>query len=638
MKNFRFGFYLFFFLVFLLSFFVSGSIESQDGFTYLAVARNIYYNHEPTAPIDEYNTVPRINIPLSTYVGKDGKTYATTGLGFSLAFIPSVAITDLIYKHFAVLPLIHFPLDADWLILLTASFTNIFFAAGLGVTLFFYFKELKIKTKTSFFFTLLSLFATNLFPYAKHSMPHMMFTFFLVLSFFLLKKYSSDRRKKLLMFFSGLSYGIVIITYNQTFFLPAIPYILYYLFLTKPKFNKENLVNTLNDLLLFALGALPFFGTSTWFEHVHARGWNLNSLSSLKYEAKQSLLVPPTIFFEGLYGQLLSSGRSIFLYSPLLLIPIIFWAKTKREIRAETIVFTSLSIIYILFYASQVYGTMTIWHGESSWGPRYLVPIIPFGILLTAKIYTYLSRKQKVFVVLPLILIGLYVEFLGIIFPYQIKFKELSQEFYVNETKYPVFVYSNLLPRYSPVITLTKDLYKQIKTDFLLTFFPGKYNVRFYDGLDFPFNVGPERWRSVEKEGIILFDNNLQNPVKKITFDLINHPLSETKITANIDIQLNGTSLLKKLDTIKITERKKIEINIDNEFLKERDNELIINVDYKDPTVFYGKKQLLGLITFYINDQIINKERITVPYISPLGPKLTDVSYKNWGGARKPAG
>lgn len=638
LKNFKFGFYLFFFLAFLLSFFVSGVIDSTDGFQYLAVARNIYYGKGPIAPPYEYGT--RENIHMSVITGKDGKTYSLTGLGFSLAYVPAIAITDLVYKYFGVSPPVHFPLENDWLISLTASFTNIFFAAGLSVVLFLYFKELKIKTRNALLFTFISLFATNLFPYAKHSFAHMMFTFFLVLSFFFLKKYSSDRNKKIFMFFSGISYGIVIITYNQTFSLSVIPYILYYLFFTKPKFNKESLKNIIIDLFIFVLGTTPFLFTYFWFENLRSSAeTNFGSAQFFIGRAGKSFLVPPSIFFEGVFGQLFSPGRSFFIYSPILLIPILFWSKIKKGIKPEVIVFASISFIYIIFYATQFseapgQGITALWHGESSWGPRYLVPLIPFGILLTAKIYGFLSKKQKLFIFLPLVIIGLYIELLGIILPYQIKFNNLLNKFTINETIYTVYFYSNIFPRYSPIITMSKNLIKTASS-FPKTFERGEFNVRFYDGFDFPFNVGLERWRTIEGEGYLSFDNNSSDPIKEIQFDIINHPLTESKQTAVVNVYLNDKKLLKNPFVVKITERKNLIIPLKDEVILPKNNNLVIKVDYSDKTILSENKQLLGLITLKINGKEINKETIDVPYISPLGPKMTGAVYKNWGGTNK---
>src|SRR3989338_8363095 len=133
------------FLFSLLSFFPSGIIDSQDGFQYLAVARNIYYTGKPTAPVYEYDQ--RKNIHMSTIVGKDGDTYSLTGLGYSLAYLPAVAITDVVYRIYGISPPVHFPLENDWLIFLTAGFTNVFIGAMLGVILLAYFILLGLSKK-----------------------------------------------------------------------------------------------------------------------------------------------------------------------------------------------------------------------------------------------------------------------------------------------------------------------------------------------------------------------------------------------------------------------------------------------------------------------------------------------------------
>ena len=241
-------------------------MDSQDGLQYLAVARNIYYTGKPTAPPYEY---PKENIHMGVYIGKDGNTYGATGLGYSLALLPAVAITDIFYKIYNVSPPIHFPLENDWMILLFGSLTNIFFAAFLAVILFLYFKELEFSKKDALIMTLVSIFATNLFVYTKNSFPHMMFVTFLTLSMYLIKKYSSTKNKKLL-FFSGLSFGIVTITYNGSFLLTVPPLVLYFILLNKPKFNIQSFKSLLRQSLFFLIGLLPFFIIYQWFEYTRS--------------------------------------------------------------------------------------------------------------------------------------------------------------------------------------------------------------------------------------------------------------------------------------------------------------------------------------------------------------------------------
>jgi len=644
MKKFVLYFYLFITSVFILL--SSGTIDSQDGIQYLTVARNLYYTGEPTAPVYEFDQGK--NIHMSTFVGKNGKTYSPTGLGYSLALVPSVFFTDLIYKLYSIPALQHFPLESDWLILLFASFTNSFLAGGLAITLFLYLVELKLAKKHALLITLLGMLTTNLLVLSKHSFAHMMFTFFLLLSFFLLKIYSSQK-KPILLIASGISFGIMSITYNQTFVLAILPYLLYYFLLIKSK----TILITIKDALFFLIGVAPFALTYLWFENLRATGSaNFASVSYLSSTTKSFFSVPIGVFFEGIWGQLFSPGRSFFIYSPIILIIILFWHKIKSKIIPELAVFLSLFVIYVLFFASQYslgapdQGVAAYWHGESSWGPRYLTPIIPFGLIIVGYLFTKISKLNKIFFFYPLAILGLFVELLGVILPYQIKLHELEHHFFVNSTEFTASYYSNLIPRFSPLFMMSKKLGKLIQT-FPTTLDHGPHRVRFVDGIDFTFSVGPERWRVVDGKGFIYFDNIKTNPVEKISFGLINHPIKEASNSAILQFTLNNKILAKNTQVLKIAERKLIEIPIDKSMLQEKDNLLIIDVDYQAPqkiaekivlpknrnlSLLGSKQQILGIISMSINNQNVNLESIDFPFVSGLGPTMMGITYGTYGG------
>lgn len=686
--------YYFLFLFFLLSIFVSGVLDSIDSFQYLAVARNIYYKGKPTVPPYEYNT--KKNVHMNVIIGKNGDTYSTTGLGFSLAFLPAVALTDLVYKTYNVAPVERFPLENDWLILMTASFTNAFFGALMGVVLYIYLKKLKLEHIKALLLSLAGIFTTNLFVYTKHLWAHMMMAVFLVLSFLMIKYFSESSKGKYLIY-SGFFFGIALIAYNLSSTLSFIPLVTYYILLTKPKLYLFSLRLLFKHMSYFLFGILPFILIFFWFENLRVEplkteapkseiagkvtiitdqmstkvrvrdtakadnekeykvptgtallveegqlisaGQQLTSSPmNIKKSVSQQFMVPIPIFFEGIFGQLFSPGRSIFLYSPMLLMIIFFWHKIKKDIFPEFIVFFVMLALYIPFYALQFTydpfkGYAPLWHGEVSWGPRYLMQLIPFGLLIVGGIYKTLSRKTIYFVLYPLLIIGLYIEILGVLMPYQTKYQNLEKDFYINGTQYTEYLYSDLLPRYNPVILMSKNLVK-LGQNFPKTFDHGIYNVKYYDGIDFPFNVGSERWRSVEGKGYISFDNNLKNPVKELTFGVINHPVSEASESAKLQFTLNNQPLLDKPFELNITQRELIKVSIKENLVKSKDNQLMIEVDYGKPEVLSMHKQIFGLQSFDINNQKQNMESIDVPYVSSLGPKM-GAHYQNWGGTNK---
>lgn len=634
MKKFLVG--LFLFLFFLLTIFASGTIDSQDGQLYLAVARYIYYTGEPTAPPYEFNFDGSAkNIHMGTYLGGDGKTYSPTGLGYSLALLPAVALTDWVYKIQGVpVKLEHFPLESDWFILFSASFTNSFFGAMLGVIMFLYFLEMGLNKKQSLIIVFITLFATNLWPYTKHSFAHMMFISFLVLTFFLIRKFVQNGRLSFLIW-SGVSFGITSITYNQSFTLAIIPLSLYYLLLTKVSFKKPNLKKVVRDFAIFLLALSPFLILFFWFENLRIREWMALANENFIRRYSVFLDVPISVFIEGIYGQLFSPGRSFFIYSPVIFTIILFWNRIKKT-GPELVALITLSFIYIIFFASLYvtedpkFGSRGLWDGELSWGPRYLLTLIPFAMLIVGIIFKSLSKKQVVFIFTPLVLIGLYINFLGVLMPYQIKLAGLENELFVNGHKYTHYSYSNLFPRYTPILIQSKNLARLIK-NFPKTIYHGENNVRFYDGIDSPFPVGDQRWRVVDGKGFIKFDQSEKNVTQKIILGLINHPLKEASDSAAIiNFNLNGTKLQKPL-TLVVSQQVEYPILIDPNLLRDKDNELLIDTTFGNTQTVSEKSQILAIMNMKINDTPVNLESLDFPYVSDLSPALTGTKYKTYG-------
>ena len=78
---------------------------------------------------------------------------------------------------------------------------------------------------------------------------------------------------------------------------------------------------------------------------------------------------------EGLYGLFLSPGKSIFLYAPAVAVGIaaIF---VRSRWRAEVLMCAGLAFLNALFFARFIH-----WHGDHSWGPRYLILSLPFWLV-----------------------------------------------------------------------------------------------------------------------------------------------------------------------------------------------------------------------------------------------------------------
>lgn len=96
-----------------------------------------------------------------------------------------------------------------------------------------------------------------------------------------------------------------------------------------------------------------------------------------------------------LTGLLFSPGKGLFLFSPVLL-SLFFWGPAA-SIRTRDVAIPILYIVisYVAFYASNF-----AWHGSIwSWGPRYLIPVIPF-LVLALPLKELSWRARRIFKVL----------------------------------------------------------------------------------------------------------------------------------------------------------------------------------------------------------------------------------------------
>ncbi len=116
-------------------------------------------------------------------------------------------------------------------------------------------------------------------------------------------------------------------------------------------------------LLVVVLNLEPWFG-------IEIQRWNLTHRIQ---QARDNL----TDLRKGVTGYLFSPARSLWVFSPVLLIGFAGWIPLARSGRwREIAVPLVITITFILGYAA-VRGSEQ-WYGGRGWGPRYLVPVTPF--------------------------------------------------------------------------------------------------------------------------------------------------------------------------------------------------------------------------------------------------------------------
>lgn len=640
----------FFFCWFFCIFFASGFIDSQDGFQYTAIARRMYFNHSFELPPEEY---PNENIRLSKT--NSDRRFSPTGLGYSIALIPAVMGEHIFLTLSGTKPISGFPLNADWPVLLFASMTNAVFGAFLCVVLFLYLRSFGLSEKNATLMSFLGLISTNIFVYTKHVYPHIMFMSFLLASFYFIRSNSLNKQKSKLVL-SGMCLSVVILSYNQTYLLTIPPLLLYYFFLNKhyvhliisiftsKKFQlpqKTTILNILRyslvDAFFFSIGVLPGWLLYSWFNFVRFG----NTLTAGYGEGIPIPLIPPPYaLFEGMWGILFSPGRSPFVYSPVLLILIFFWWKLNKKILPEIISFIFLTIIYLVFFGTLMGSpTFMVWHGEMSWGNRYIVAVVPFLWILVSLIYIKLQRYQKILFFLPLILIGIYIQTIGALLPYQIKTAGLPPNLYLTADKtttslqYNYGEYPNFLPRISAPYVMTKTFLKRLK-ELPRMYNYGKYNLVLKDGFEGVFRIGDSGWRGMRPISLITFDSSEHSP-KEMTLLLRNHVMdNQSSRSANLVLTLNGNQLSNTI-TVPADQEIISNIDLDQKYLRDK-NQLRIDLNYTGTASAYlSKRQVVFLQGLLVDNQHQNILTLDYPYFSPISMRLLDLKYLYWGGVQR---
>lgn len=116
----------------------------------------------------------------------------------------------------------------------------------------------------------------------------------------------------------------------------------------------------------FALGCAPALLWQAWYNTVRTGAFYLPAASLPQF---QNLTADGSII-EGFAGLLISPGKSVFLYSPLLLLSLAGMRAFARERRPLALGLVVAVAVYVLVHAS-----IRNWAGEWGWGPRYLVPL-----------------------------------------------------------------------------------------------------------------------------------------------------------------------------------------------------------------------------------------------------------------------
>ena len=287
--------------------------------------------------------------------GPDGRLYPKAGIGQALAAAPFYALGRAAALPFA-------PVKRELVTRAVTSLLNAFAGGALAAILFLVFLEVGAAPKGALFWTLATCLATPLWVYAKSFLTEPLLALGLVSGLYGALRFRAGGASRHALL-CGLAWGgTVLVKYAMA---PAV-LLLALPFLPALKRTKAALPGVLAVLLCVAL-ALAY--------NLARTGMPLGS----GYGRQATVAAFSTPLFVGLYGLLLSSGKGILWFAPLVaLAPIAAPAAVRR------LGWVAWGLIAALGVMLLVYATFEHWAGDGAWGPRYLVPLMPLAFILIA--------------------------------------------------------------------------------------------------------------------------------------------------------------------------------------------------------------------------------------------------------------
>ena len=294
--------------------------------------------------------------------GLDGRFYTHHGIGQSIVAIPF---------YWAGL----FIGNPKFLISLIGPLV----CACVCVVLFVLLVRLGYSNRIAATVSLLAGLCTQIWPESKSPFDHHLETLGILVCVYQMVSFLEDHQRRRL-FFAGVAMGVAA-SARVTTVLWLLPLLFFFVAASGHQRSwRERGLSVIGSACWFGFGFLPFVAGLFWY--------NLFRFGSI-FEAGYTLWAADRHFMNfsnplwiGLTGELLSPGKGLFLYCPMLILAGLglrqFWAN-HRALASACVVAT---MIYLVFFAKY-----KAWHGDNAWGPRYFTFLIPFWMLCIAEFF-----------------------------------------------------------------------------------------------------------------------------------------------------------------------------------------------------------------------------------------------------------
>lgn len=365
------GIFLFLFFFSIYTFTMSGSINYGDEIEKYRVAQSIVERGEFSfRPTDQRNVV-----------GAGGRTVSGYELGQTLVQVPFYALGKLAYTLFPVS-------DSNSLTMLIVGLHNPLVSALTIVLLFKTGAMLGFHFKTAFGLSIVFGLATIAFPYSRSFTREPLLTLLLLLPLFTSFQFSKTYANRWL-FLTGLAVGYLAFTkFIHGVVIPVfLLYIAFVIFQREQQRGADRArtwIAILQGVVVVLLPGIVLLMVQSIYAFARFGSFT-SGLGGLPANPINVIiqLLPFATPVEATLGLLFSIDKSIFLYSPPIVLGFLGWRRWFR--------FQPRDALFVLALVLIEFVPVTMrydWHGGSWWGPRYLVQITPLLILTVGFLFS----------------------------------------------------------------------------------------------------------------------------------------------------------------------------------------------------------------------------------------------------------
>ncbi len=252
---------------------------------------------------------------------------------------------------------------------------NPLLTALTGGLVFLYVRQLNYERSTAIAAGLAFGLTTIAWPYTKTFFREPLATFTLFATAYCLLRWRNafvqKRRAGYLWLVAALVAGITSI-FSKDGMVAVLPILLFIPLSGRVAFNRPS-KDWLKIAAIVVVAAVVVVGIGLYL-NIFGQG-RFDIFDRLAALSRHISLAPT-----GILGYLASPGKSLFLYSPVLLLALVtpFVSKARRS---DTVWPLALLVVFVVIWAL-VRGEL--WWGGTNWGPRYMVPLTPFLLVAAA--------------------------------------------------------------------------------------------------------------------------------------------------------------------------------------------------------------------------------------------------------------